>query len=136
MKYDFQQIDLENFSSETACLQFIADQKWTDGFVCRQCGHTNYCAGKKPSSRRCTRCKKEESATANTLFHRCHIPITEAFRMVYLVCKDPSISSYELSRQMDKRQMTCWKMKSKLIECIEQKGSVDILFNESRKEKI
>lgn len=123
----------DRFSEEDQCLAFLAEQKWAEGYTCRKCGHTNYCKGKTPHSRRCTRCKHEESATANTIFHRCHIPITEAFRMVYMVCSDPKVSSYEISRQMDIRQMTCWKLKSKLMDCIREKGELDILFNWEKK---
>jgi hypothetical protein len=118
----------DRFSEEDQCLEFLAEQKWADGYTCRKCGHTNYCKGKTHYSRRCTRCKNEESATAHTIFHRCHIPITDAFRMVYMVCSDPSVSSYEISRQMEIRQMTCWKLKNKLMECLENKGKVDLLF--------
>jgi len=50
--------------------------------------------------------------------------------MVYLVCSDPGISSYELSRQLEKRQMTCWKLKSRLMECIGKKGEIDLMFRE------
>jgi hypothetical protein len=50
--------------------------------------------------------------------------------MVQLVCSDPGVSTYEMSRQMDLRQMTCWKLKSKLMECIEKRGEIDILFRE------
>lgn len=122
----------EMFSAEDQCLEFLAQQKWGQGFICRKCGHTNFCRGKTPHSRRCTRCKHEESATAHTIFHRCHIPITEAFRMVYLVCSDPGISSYEISRQMEIRQMTCWKLKSKLIECLNTRGQVDLMWTSGR----
>lgn len=118
-----------HFASEAECLQFLAEQKWASGFVCKKCGHTNYCKGKTPYSRRCTRCKHEESATAHTIFHRCHLSITEAFQMVYMVCNNPQISSYELSRQLEIRQMTCWKLKSKLIGCLENNGEIDILYH-------
>ena len=71
----FGQIDRPKFKSSFAeegnCLEFLASEKWKDGFVCRHCGHTNYCKGKKPYSRRCTRCKREESPTAHTIFHHC-----------------------------------------------------------------
>jgi len=107
---------------EEKCLEYIAGEKWRDGFTCRKCGHTNYCAGKKPFSRRCTRCKHEESASAHTIFHGCHLPITQAFQLAYQVCQDPGISSYELARQLDTRQMTCWKLKKRMRECIEAKG--------------
>ncbi len=133
IKIPFNKLDISElegfFSSEEDCLKFLAEKKWESGFACRKCGHTNYCKGKTPHSRRCTRCKKEESATANTIFHRCHIPITEAFQIVYKVCHNPSISTYALSREIELRQMTCWKLKSRLMECIKNKGEVDILFH-------
>ena len=132
MMLSIKQLDIAEFrgvfSEPDECLKFLADKKWVDGFVCRSCGNTNYCKGKTQFSRRCTRCKREESATAHTIFHRCHIPITEAFRIVYMVCSDPSVSTYELSRQIELRQMTCWKLKSRLMECIKSKGEVDVLF--------
>jgi hypothetical protein len=121
---------VDTFNDDEHCLEFLANQKWKEGYICKKCGHTNYCRGKTPYSRRCTRCKHEESATANTIFHRCHLPLTEAFRMVYMVCSDPKVSSYEISRQLEIRQMTCWKLKSRLLECIRQRGEVDLLFRE------
>ncbi|MFP4471469.1 MAG: transposase [Bacteroidales bacterium] len=120
------------FSDEEKCLEFLAGEKWQNGFVCRKCGHTNFCKGKTPHSRRCTRCKHDESATAHTIFHRCKIPLTEAFEIAYLVCSTPGISSYDISRRLEKRQMTCWKFKKKITECIERHG--DITFTEENAE--
>lgn len=115
------------FSSDEKCLEFLANEKWKDGYVCRKCGHTNYCKGKTPFSRRCTRCKHDESATAHTIFHRCKINLTEAFEIAYMVCKTPGISSYNLSRKLEKRQMTCWKFKKKITECIERNGDLQFI---------
>ena len=112
---------------EERCLAYIAEEKWKEGYVCRKCGHDNYCKGKKPYSRRCTRCKHEESATAHTIFHGCHLPLTQAFRLAYQVCNDPSVSTYELARRLDTRQMTCWKLKKRMLECIELKGRLYII---------
>ena len=109
------------FVSEESCLKFISERKWADGYVCKKCGNLNYCKGKKPYSRRCTRCKTDESATANTIFHRCRINLPDAFRIAYLVCDAPDISTYEISRRIDIRQMTCWKFKKKIMECIESR---------------
>ncbi len=133
----FKQLDIKElegyFSNEEDCLKFLAEKKWEEGFTCKKCGNSNFCKGKTPYARRCTRCKHEESATSHTIFHRCHIPITEAFRIVYMVCHDPSVSTYELSRQVELRQMTCWKLKSRLMDCIKNRGEVDIMFNEPKK---
>lgn len=106
------------YTDEEKCLEFIAAEKWKDGFACRKCGHSNYCSGKKPFSRRCTRCKSEESATAHTIFHHCKLSLPEAFKIAHLVCSNPTISSAEISRNMEIRQMTCLKFKKKISECI------------------
>lgn len=108
----------QRFDTEEECLKAIADDKWKNGFVCHKCGHTHYCEGKTLYSRRCTRCKTDESATAHTLFHHCRINITDAFQLAYRICCAPDISTYELSREMNTRQMTCWKFKKRLQEYI------------------
>jgi hypothetical protein len=115
------------FSSEGNCLEYLSEEKWKGGFVCRKCGHTNYCKGKKVFSRRCTKCKSEESATAHTIFHKCKFPITEAFKITYLVCHNPEISSYRLSDNIHLRQMTCWKFKKKIDECLRKNGEIEII---------
>lgn len=103
---------------EDTALSLISDIKWENGFVCTSCGSTNYCKGKSLYSRRCTRCKKEESATSHTIFHRCKIPIDEALEIAFLVCNVAAISSYEISRQLDKRHMTCYGFQKKVIGCL------------------
>jgi hypothetical protein len=118
---------ISSFDSEEKCLEYLAGEKWAEGFVCRHCGNTNYCKGKRPFSRRCTRCKREESATAHTIFHGCKIPLTEAFKMAYNVCQSPDISTYNLSRLFNIRQMTCWKFKKKIMDCIKKNGELEIV---------
>jgi two-component system, sensor histidine kinase LadS len=109
----------ELFENSEKVLKFIAEVKWKDGFTCRNCGHTNYCDGKTPSSRRCTRCKKEESAAANTIFHNIKFPINKAFYIAYNVCVLGSdFSSYNYSDQLGLNQMTCWKFRKRIQNCI------------------
>lgn len=108
----------DRYKTDDDCLRAIAYGKWKDGYVCRKCGHTHFCDGKTPFSRRCTKCKTDESATAHTLFHHCRINIVEAFEMAYRICCAPEVSTYELSREMNTRQMTCWKFKKRLLEYV------------------
>jgi hypothetical protein len=117
----------QRFSSPEKCLEFLADQKWKDGFVCRKCGHTHYCNGKTPYARRCTKCKSEESATAHTMFHRCKIHLPDAFRILHTVCSEPGVSSYKLSDDTNLRQMTCWKFKKKVSECLQNKSGFSFI---------
>ncbi|NPD45651.1 MULTISPECIES: transposase [unclassified Lentimicrobium] len=116
----------KHFSTKEACLAYLSEQKWSEGFVCKKCGHTNSCDGRQAYSRRCTKCKTQESATANTAFHGCKISLPEAFKLAFLVCQKPDISSHEISRIMEIRQMTCWKFKKKITECIDGKGELNV----------
>ncbi len=108
----------EFFESSEKVLEFIAGIKWTDGFKCRKCGNTNYCEGKTPFSRRCTRCKAEESASAHTIFHNIKFPANKAFYIAYHVCVlGKEFSSYNFSEQLGLNQMTCWKFRKRIQEC-------------------
>ena len=113
------------FESDDLCLEFLANLKWEKGFVCRKCGNTNYCAGKTPYSRRCTKCKSEESATTGTIFHNCKFPVSKAFYIAYSVCKGKEdISTYEFARRLSLRQMTCWKFKTKTMTALNKMPSL------------
>ncbi len=106
------------FPDDASCINLLALQKWKNGFVCTKCGNTNYCSGKLETSRRCTRCKKEESATANTVFHRCKFSLRKAFEIVLLTCQTSAISSYKISDMLDLRHMTCYSFQKKVSQCL------------------
>ncbi len=115
----------ELFNNDDKCLEFLADLKWKDGFTCRKCGNTNSCPGKAPHSRRCTKCKTEESATSGTIFHNCKFPVSKAFYIAYNVCKKKvDISTYEYARRLSLRQMTCWNFKTKIKHALEEIDSL------------
>jgi len=121
------------FQSDEKCLELIAQLKWENGYTCRKCGNSNYCLGKKPFSRRCTKCKSEESATTGTIFHHCRFPVSKALYIVYNVCKgSEDVSSYEFARRLSLRQMTCWNFKNKIQTAL---SSMDPL-SESEKRSI
>ncbi len=107
------------FEDSNKVLEMISKIKWEDGFVCKKCSNTNYCEGKTPFSRRCTRCKKEESASAHTIFHNIKFPINKAFYIAYHVCaKEENYSSYTFADELNLNQMTCWKFKKRINECV------------------
>ena len=114
------------FNSNEKCLEFLAEVKWENGFTCLKCGHDNYCAGKTPYSRRCTKCKTEESATSGTIFHNCKFAIHKAFYIAYNVCKGKEeLSTYEFARRLSLRQMTCWNFRTKIRNAIEKMDTLD-----------
>ena len=118
---DMSQFEAE-FDTEEKCLRMLASLKWHDGFQCRKCGSTKYGKGKTAYSRRCTSCKTEESATANTIFHHCRIKLPMAFEIAYRVCGNPGITASSLSEILDTRHMTCLNFKKKILECVASHG--------------
>ena len=127
--FDFQ----KQFPDEDACLKYLADLKWSKGYVCPKCQKTKYCKATKPYDRQCTACRYVESPTAGTLFHLCKFSILKAFYIVYYVATNKKgISSTELSRKLSLRQKTCWFFKQKVMQAMKSsktkpmKGKVEV----------
>lgn len=122
----------ELFQSDEKCFEFLASLKWSNGFICRKCGNMNYCPGKAPYSRRCTKCKTEESSTAGTIFHNCKFPVSKAFYIAYNVCKGKEeISTYEFARRLSLRQMTCWNFKTKIQHALQEMDTLSTVEKSS-----
>ncbi len=121
--FEFQQ----QFPNEDACLDYLTDLKWKDGFVCPKCGHTNYCRGKRDHDRQCTSCHRSTSPTSGTLFHKVKFSILKAFYIIYYVSTSKKgISSTELSRKLGLRQKTCWLFKRKTMKAMESSNNFKI----------
>ena len=114
----------KTFSSQEICLKVLADAKWAEGYKCRNCGNERYCQGQSPYSRRCTRCKKLESATAHTIFNHCRIELPKAFEIAYLVCGSPKIAASEISSILETRHMTCLNFKKRILQCLQDEGNL------------
>jgi len=114
----------KNFSWKQESSEVLANTKWEDGFVCRNCRNENYCQGKTAFSRRCTRCKKEESATAHTIFHHCRMELPRAFEIAYMVCGSPVIPASEISKVLETRHMTCLNFKKRILQCLQSEGKL------------
>ena len=67
------------YPSKEKCHIFLADLKWNSGYECRRCKNKKYCEGRTPHSRRCTKCRYDESATAYTIYHKCKFELPKAF---------------------------------------------------------
>lgn len=109
----------KRFPDEESCYDYLSGIKWQSGYTCKKCGHTNYCKGRRSHSRRCTRCKYDESPTSGTMFDKCKFSIHVAFHLVFkLSTKKKGMSSLELSQEFDLRQKTCWDFKRKIQQAM------------------
>lgn len=96
----------QHTGSEKA-LELIAAYKWKEGYRCKNCGSEKYFRGKSPYSRRCSKCKKDESATAGTVFHKLRIPIDVALRIVRLCLnRKVRLSAKQMLEYLTKRRYT------------------------------
>jgi hypothetical protein len=109
------------FSTDDDCYRYLANVKWCETeYHCKKCGHTKYYNGVKPFSRRCMKCKYDESPTAGTLFDKCKFPLLLAFHIAFKIStKKKGMSSLELSREFELRQKTCWEFKWKIQQAMQ-----------------
>lgn len=120
------ELDFDEFSQKypdkESCYKFLADIKWEQGYACLKCGNTNYCNGKVPYNRRCTKCAYEESVLHATIFENNRIPINKAFYLVYLMYSSKgAISSHKLSEKLGIRQSTCWTYAVKIKKVMDER---------------
>lgn len=120
------ELDFDEFSQKypdkEACYKFLAELKWESGYACLKCNHANYCNGKAPYNRRCTKCAYEESVLHGTIFENNRIPINKAFYLVYLMYSSKgTISSHKLSDKLGIRQSTCWAYASKIKKVMDER---------------
>jgi transposase-like protein len=109
------------FRTDEDCYKYLSDIKW-DGevYICKKCGNLHYCKGKKPYSRRCTRCKYDESPTAGTMFDKCKFSLLIAFHIAFKIStKKKGMSTLELSEEYELRQKTCWDFKLKIQQAMQ-----------------
>lgn len=105
----------QRFKTDSDCLDYLVMVKWADGFICKRCSNDKFCAGRKPHNRRCTKCRYDESPTANTMFNKLKFSILIAFHIVFKIStKKKGMSSLELSNEFELRQKTCWAFKRKV----------------------
>ena len=121
-----EEVDFEEFSKifpgEDSCYRYLSELKWDKGYTCRKCFHSRFCEGKDRYSRRCTRCRYDESPTAYTIFHRLKFDIVKAFYMVFLVYANKGkITSLELSQLLQLRQSTCWTFSKKITQAMKER---------------
>jgi transposase-like protein len=89
------------FPDDEACLRYLVETRWPDGFRCPGCGSAN---ARLLTTRRlwqCRACRRQTSATAGTVLHRTRLPLTAWFSAAYLMTSlKPGISALQLQRQL------------------------------------
>lgn len=120
----------QQFLTEEACLEFLFQDRWPEGFLCPDCGHDH--AHFLPSRRlyQCRSCRKQISVTAGTLFHSTKLDLKKWFWAIYLMMSDKGgISALRLSKQIDVSWPTAQRMLRKLRTAMGHRDSLYRLQN-------
>jgi len=113
----------DRFKTDEECKEYLAGIKWNDGFECRKCGHKKYQV-RKDFSRTCNICSHQESATANTLFHKVKFGVRKAFFIVFeMGTSTKSLSASYAAVRFGVTEKTARLFMHKVREAMESSGN-------------
>jgi len=118
---DFPKSEIEfdqRFWQPDACYEYLFQQKWPAGFVCKKCGHKRCWL----SSRKlyiCTQCEHQHSLTAGTIMDSSKSPITYWFKaMWWFTTRKSGINAVNLKELLGfGSYATAWTWLQKLRRC-------------------
>ncbi|HEY8401810.1 MAG TPA: 7TM diverse intracellular signaling domain-containing protein [Cytophagaceae bacterium] len=130
-----EEVSFEEFSkifpNENACLKFLENLKWNNGYTCKKCNNNKFIPQNKLLGRRCTRCSYIESATTGTLFHAIKFPLDKAFYLLYYYSlKKQSLTLEELAELTGLSKNTCWNFRKRINERSAKREKINKDVNE------
>ncbi len=109
---------MERFPDQEACIAHLERIRWGNKPVCPHCGsievaHKNETQEKDKTGRtgryNCHACQASFKVTCGTVFHGTKIPLQKWFVAIALILNaKKSLSSYQLSRDLQLNQKTAW----------------------------
>lgn len=110
----------DTFKDDKACLAYLSNIKWSNGFTCTKCGHDKSTVRKKNFARDCNRCHHIESPTVDTLFHRVRFGLRKAFWIVFeMSATTKGLSSLQVAKRYDISPTTAWTFMHKVRKAME-----------------
>lgn len=113
----------DRFKMDEDCKEYLAAIKWKNGFECRKCGHKKSQI-RKDFSRTCNICSHQESATANTLFHKVKFGVRKAFFIVFeMSTSTKSLSASYVGVRFGVTEKTARLFMHKVREAMQSSGN-------------
>lgn len=111
------------FGTDEACLKYLIDSRWPDGFVCPRCDHRQAYWKAPRKLFECKACRYQVSVTAGTVMHRSKMLLPVWFWAAYLVTTHtPGMSALQVARQLDLRYETAFQMLHRLRAAMVKDG--------------
>jgi len=117
-------LELERrFSSEEACVAYLAALRWPAGWACPRCAGADAWSIRR-ARWLCDHCRYEMSVTAGTIFQDSHLPLTLWFRAMWQITSQKNgISALGLQRVLGLGSYkTAWAMLHKLRRAMIRPG--------------
>ena len=111
---------MERFPDQESCIEHLERIRWGDKPVCPHCGCIEVKRKKEDSVGRvgrynCSACKASFKVTCGTVFHHTKIPLQKWFLAISLIINaKKSLSSCQLSRDLDLNQKTTWYIMTRI----------------------
>lgn len=134
----------EKFKTEEQCLDYLEKMRWPKGIRCAICGDDKVSRYERVSKSKNKRtriyqclepsCKQQFTATAGTIFHDSHLPLTKWFLAVALIADaKKGMSALQLQRHLKiGSYKTAWYMAHRIRKAMEEtegfllKGTVEV----------
>ena len=122
------------YSTEKDALDHLVKTRWPKGVRCVACDHgmcwliesTNKTGGPRRLFQ-CAACKLQFSATAGTLFHDSHLPLTKWFAAISLMSDaKKGISASQLGRHIGMTYKTAWYVAHRIREAMREAKDVQL----------
>ena len=118
---DFPKNEVEfdrRFYSEVACIEYLFQLRWPEGFSCSHCGHTRYWTSSR-GLYLCRHCEHQQSVTAGTIFHGTRKPLTLWFKALWwFSTRKTSVNATSLKELLGLGSyQTAWCWLQKLRTC-------------------
>jgi transposase-like protein len=118
----------QQYGTEAACREALFRWRWPEGFECPICGERRHSEVQSRQLFQCSRCRRQTSLTAGTIFAATKVPLRTWFRALYHVTQTKQgISSIELGRRLGVTQSTAWTIKHKLGQVMLERDAERIL---------
>lgn len=112
---------MQQFSSNTYCIQQLEKIRWAEGPVCHYCKSTRSSAMPSENRHKCLACNRSYSVLQGTIFEGTKITLSKWFMAIYLIADaKKGISSLQLSRHINVNKDTAWSMQRRIRKAMEE----------------
>ncbi len=109
------------FPDEASAVKFVEEQVWPKGVKCRKCGSSKTSPRPHRHGHRCKSCGMDFTVRTGTIFEESRLPLVKWLYAIYLVqTSRKSISSLQLSKELDVTQKTAWFLLHRIREACKQ----------------